>query len=115
MNTNRNGIAMAQTILQQIQELDRQKAALLSGAKEEALTKVEDALLELNALGFNYVVTEKGGSAARTGTRAKSDGPCPICEFRTDPVHDGRRHRSQGASKRAFNAAELKELGLAKV
>ena len=106
---------MAQTILQQIQELDRQKEALLSGAKDEALKKVEDALSELNALGFNYVITQKGSSAARIGTRTKADGPCPICEFKTDPVHDGRRHRSQGANKRPFNAAELKELGYSKV
>lgn len=106
---------MTQTILQQIQELDRQKEALLSGAKDEALKKVEDALSELNALGFNYVVTEKGGARARTVTRVSKGGPCPICEFETEPAHDGRRHRSQGTNKRPFNAGELKELGISKV
>ena len=106
---------MAQTILDQLKELDRQKEALLSGAKKEALKKVEDALSELNALGFNYVVTEKGAARARTGTRASKGGPCPICKFETDPAHDGRRHRSQGTSKKPLTDTELNNLGYLKV
>jgi hypothetical protein len=62
------------SVLEQIKKLedqkralDDQKAQLLKQAKQEALGKVNDAVKELNALGFAYSVVE--GEKASTGTR----------------------------------------------
>lgn len=44
---------------------------------------------------------------------ANPDRPCPICEFKTTPPHDARRHRGQ-SEKRPFTAAELTGMGMTK-
>jgi hypothetical protein len=108
---------VARSILERIQDLERQKQALLSDAKKEALAKVEAAVAELNALGFNYVLSEAPGTSSsgnRVGTRGRTNRPCPICKFKTAPPHDGRRHRSQGGNKKPFTVGELQKLGYEK-
>ncbi len=64
------------SVLDQMKELEAQqkaledkKAALLKEAKEEALNKVKAALAELNALGFNYNISEGSTTTRRTGVR----------------------------------------------
>ena len=109
------------SILEKLKALDTQRAQLLEGAKKEALDKAEKAVAELNELGFDYSLVE-GASPAKAPRRAASqapkrqarDLPCPICNFKTTPHHDGRMHRSQ-KTKRPFSVEELLEKGLTKV
>jgi hypothetical protein len=109
------------SVLDELKALDEKRAQLLDDAKKEALDKAEKAVAELNELGFNYRLVE-GASTARAprkaGTdapkRQASDLPCPICEFKTTPHHDGRMHRSQ-KTKKPFVVEELMEKGLTKI
>jgi hypothetical protein len=116
------------SVLEKLKDLDAQRAQLLEGAKKEALDNAEKAVAELNELGFHYTLT--GGASASTSTtsparaprktasqapkRQVRDVPCPICEFKTTPHHDGRMHRSQ-KTKKPFTVEELMERHLAKV
>lgn len=121
------GNPMAKTLIEQMQELEAEyakiaakKAELMEGAKKEALAKVEAAIEELNALGYNYRLNQLGDKPAKSSgsgqkaPRKVSDGPCPICNFKTAPHHDRRAHRSQ-AEKKPFTAEELTSLGYTKV
>ena len=109
------------TVLEKLKALDAQRAQLLEGAKKEALDKAEKAVAELNELGFHYSLVD-GAPTARAPRRAPAQGskrqardlPCPICNFKTTPHHDGRMHRSQ-KSKKPFTVEELMEKGLTKV
>lgn len=109
------------SVLEKLQALDAQRAKLLEDAKKEALDKAEKAVAELNELGFSYRLVE-GASTARAPRKAGAEAPkrqtrdlpCPICEFKTDPHHDGRAHRSQ-KTKKPFTVEELMERHLAKV
>jgi hypothetical protein len=109
------------SVLEELKALDAQRAQLLEGAKKEALDKVERALAELNELGFDYTLVE-GASTARAPRKAASqapkrqarDLPCPICNFKTTPHHDGRMHRAQ-KTRKPFTVEELMEKGLTKV
>ena len=114
------------TVLEKLKALDAQRAQLLDAAKQEALESAEKAVAELNELGFHYSLVE--GATASTALPARAprkavahaakrqarDIPCPICQFRTTPHHDGRMHRKQ-TTKRPFNVEELMEKHLAKV
>lgn len=112
------------TVLEKLKALDAQRAQLLEGAKKEALDKAEKAVAELNDLGFHYSLTEGATTPSparaprRAGTQAPKrqarDLPCPICEFKTTPHHDGRMHRSQ-KTKKPFTVEELMDRHLAKV
>jgi hypothetical protein len=110
--------------LEKIKALDAQRAQLLDDAMKEALENAEKAVADLNELGFHYTLTEGASAAslARAPRKAASqapkrqarDLPCPICEFKTTPHHDGRMHRSQ-KSKKPFTVEELMERGLSRV
>jgi hypothetical protein len=105
--------------LERIRKLDQERSELIDAAKAEALRVAQEAVANLNALGFPYVLTEggapkKSSKAAAVKTRSSSEGPCPVCNFQTDPVHDGRAHRGQ-KKKTPFTKAELEERGMAKV
>lgn len=105
-------------VLDQLKELDRQREKLIESAKSAALKKANDAVAELNELGFNYRLAEgparASGDGARKGTRTVKDEACPICNFKTTPPHDRRAHRTQ-EPKKPFTDAELKERGYARV
>lgn len=77
------------------------------------------AIAALNALRFNYALTEgaplRRRLVTRGGARQVRDAPCPVCKFKTQPPHDARKHRGQGKRKRAFTSSQLNEMGLAKV
>jgi hypothetical protein len=64
----------------------------------------------LKELGFRGRTKVK---ESREGTPPKEE-PCPICNFRTDPPHNGRSHRGQ-TKKRPFTTEELEKKGLTKV
>jgi hypothetical protein len=108
------------TVLEKLKALDAQRAQLLDGAKKEALDNAERAVAELNELGFHYTLTEglsaqaPRKTASQAPKRQKKDVPCPICNFKTDPAHDGRMHRKQKA-KKPFTVEELMERHLTKV
>jgi single-stranded DNA-specific DHH superfamily exonuclease len=108
------------TVLEQIKKLDEQRSKLLESAKAEALKKAEEAVAELNEIGFTYRLVEgDGASPKKKGSRAGAGTvdpakPCSVCNFLTTPNHDARKHRSQGESKKAFTAKELEAFGLKK-
>ena len=108
---------MANTALDQIKKLDDQRHKLRDHARQEALAKAHEALEDLNALGFTYVIAEGRSKAKgqRKSVREKKDAPCPICDFKTSPPHDGRRHRSQGNKKQPFTNQELAANGYSKI
>ena len=109
---------MARSAVEQIRELDQQRAKLIAAAKSEAIKKVDRALQELNQLGFNYRIVADGhrmpiGRKARAGRKRGriSKVACKICKFRTVPPHDARTHRGQ-SKKAPFTSKELAERGL---
>jgi hypothetical protein len=101
-----------------IKELDAERTKLIDGAKKEALARAQQAVADLNALGFAYSLQVSVGRKAAGGKgsgQIQAEKPCKICGFRTRPPHDARKHRFSKAKKRAFNAKELTDLGLRKV
>jgi hypothetical protein len=101
---------------QRIKELDDERAKIFDQARQEALEKAEAAVAQLNGLGLTYRLVNGAEKRAKgaSPTRRMKAVACPICEFQTDPPHDGRTHRNQ-KKKAPFSAAELKEKGLTKV
>lgn len=124
---------MAISFIDEMKKLEKEEAALAEkkarlreSAKTEAMKKVEEAIADLNALGFNYRITDVSSRVTRSPSKSKGPGTgkgamaadkvCPICEFRTEPPHDARRHRHQPeGQKKPFNAEELAQLGLKRV
>jgi hypothetical protein len=114
-------VAKEPTTIQQIQKLDQVRARLVETAKADALTRAQEAVDELTALGFEYELTEIGkehkparkarATAARTKIDHRPRGTCPICEYATSPPHDKRSHRMQ-TKKKPFTDAELSERGM---
>jgi hypothetical protein len=115
-------VAEKLSALQQIKKLDEERAKILESAKTDALTRAEEAINELAALGFEYELIEPARDVARkTRTARKASVPdhhpkraCPICEYATKPPHDKRSHRSQ-QKKRPFTAEELDQRSLVRV
>jgi hypothetical protein len=108
------------SILEQLKQLDQQRQKLLDGARDEALNTANAAIRDLNELGFRYRLVEGDEPATkRTGgkgkTRQKTE-VCSICNFATEPPHDGRHkaHREQGDKKKPFTDKQLEEFGLTK-
>lgn len=106
-----------QSAMQRLKELEEERSSLLESVKAEALDRANESIAALNALGFSYQLVQNGagggrgrskaGEGSRQGTRqVNAERPCPICQFRTEPPHDARKHRSQ-APKRPFTAEEL--------
>jgi hypothetical protein len=109
-------------LIEQLKALDEQREKLIEDAKRSALDRAHKAISELNELGFTYSLSAAGRSpvpkapkksAAQAGHKRRlKDVDCPICHYKTSPMHDGRSHRGQ-STKRPFTAAELAEKGLA--
>jgi hypothetical protein len=100
------------TPVQKLARLDAERAEILASAKADALQKANEAVDELNALGFHYLLCEEGEKPSKKGE--PSDAACPICLYKTTPVHDRRSHKKQ-AIKAPFTDEELKQKGLIKV
>ncbi len=110
---------MTHTAIEKIKELDEQKSALADEAKQEAMRQAEAAIEVLNALGYRYAITEEGNGTKKNGSRRGTrkpnpDKPCPVCQFKTDPPHDGRHHRNQ-TIKAPFTPEELASKGMTRV
>lgn len=61
--------APRKTALDRIKALEEERAKLINEAKTEALKKAEDAIKELNDLGFNYRLTQGDAPSRATGAR----------------------------------------------
>jgi hypothetical protein len=115
------GAEMQRSAIEEIKELKAQFESKAEQAKAEALDEASEAIGVLRELGLNNdtILKELGfrGRAkvkeSREGSAPK-DEPCAICNFRTDPPHDGRSHRGQ-TKKRALTAEELEKKGLTKI
>jgi hypothetical protein len=116
MNFEELTMAEKLSALQQIKKLDEERAKLLESAKKDALAKATEAIEELNALGFEYELTEFAKENARVARKAggrkaidhSPKGACPICEYATNPPHDKRSHRAQ-TKKKPFTDTELEQ------
>lgn len=110
--------AKTMTVLEQLKKLEEQRATLLEGAKKEALAKAEAAVADLNAIGFDYRLVEgdeEPEAKKKIITRHRDPNePCSVCGYCTNPPHDARKHRSQGAAKKPFTDRQLAELSLTK-
>lgn len=108
------------SVLEQLQELEGRRKKLIEGAKVELVATAEAAVQELNELGFQYQLVEKGAKgSSKSGKQTRQrdpDKPCGVCGFATDPGHDGRAHKNkQEAGKfKPFTAKELETYGYTK-
>jgi hypothetical protein len=118
-------LIMQKSVIEEIKELKAQLESKTEEAQSEALQNAREAIDFLRELGIdNDTILKELGFRARSktprekvkanGNTAPGDEPCTICNFRTDPPHDGRSHRGQ-AKKKPFTAEELEEKGLTKV
>jgi hypothetical protein len=112
---------MQKSAIEEIKELKAQLESKTEKAKAEALNRASDAISFLRELGMdNDTILKDLGFRGRGKAKesregaAPKDEPCPICNFRTDPPHDGRTHRGQ-TKKKPFTAEELEMKGLTKV
>jgi hypothetical protein len=112
---------MQKSAIEEIKELKAQLESKTERAKAEAFDKASEAIGFLRELAMdNVTILKELGLRGRAKTQesregsAPKDEPCSICNFRTDPRHDGRSHRGQ-TKKRPFTADELEKMGLTKV
>jgi hypothetical protein len=115
---------MQKSVIEEIKELKAQIESKTERAKTEALEKAKEGISVLQDLGIDNdtILKELGfrgrntpkAAKAKEGRTGAKDEPCPICNFKTDPPHDGRSHRGQ-SKKRPLSAEELEQKGLTKV
>jgi hypothetical protein len=115
------GADMQKSAFEEIKELKAQLERKTERAKAEALDKASEAIGVLRGLGIdNDTILKELGFRGRTNAQESREGKppkeemCPICNFRTDPPHDGRSHRGQ-TKKRPLTAEELEQKSLTKV
>jgi hypothetical protein len=115
------GRNMQKSAIEEIKELKAQLESKTEQAKTQTLDRANEAIGFLRELGIDNdtILKELGfrGRAKDRGSREATppkEEPCPICNFRTDPPHDGRSHRGQ-AKTRPLTAEELEKKGLTKV
>lgn len=70
----------------QIAELQAQKQKLIDDEKKNALKKVEDAIKELNALGFNYQLVDGTKKTKTTRTRRSGVRDSVLAEIKKHPT-----------------------------
>ena len=118
--TNGSAVDQLAQLEKQRAQLDAQRDKILDTVRSDLMAEADKVIAELAKIGFNYRLVEAGaprtGSSpgSRTGTRTAKDAPCPVCNFKTTPLHDGRTHRTQ-KEKRPFTSEELAAKGLTKV
>ena len=68
-------------VLEELKALDEQRAKILIKAKLAALQKAEDAIAELNRLGFHYSLIENVGTEMAKGSRnERPQASAPLTE-----------------------------------
>jgi hypothetical protein len=112
------GKGMQKSAIEEIKELKAQLATKTEQAKTEALKNATAAINALRELGIDINVILKD-LELKSDTKAKAKEKhkvmsCRICNFKTDPPHDGRTHRGQ-TKKKPLTAGELEKKGLTKV
>jgi hypothetical protein len=111
---------MQKSAIEEINELKARLESMAEQAKADALDKASEAIGVLRELGLdNDRILKELGFRGRASRESREAAPpkeelCPICNFRTDPPHDGRSHRGQ-TKKRPLTAEELEKKGLTKV
>jgi hypothetical protein len=100
------------TAVQRLAKLDAERAEILASAKADALQKANEAVEELNALGFHYHLYDEDEKPNATTKGMPADAPCVICGFKTEKPHDKRAHKKHPG---AFTDEELKQRGYVKV
>ncbi len=61
-------------VLDQLKELESQKAKLVNAAKSDALKRAKSAVAELNSLGFSYRLVDDEAPKKATNKAAKASG-----------------------------------------
>jgi hypothetical protein len=118
---------MQKSVIDEIKELKAELQSKTEQAKTEALETAREAIDFLRELGIDddTILKDLGFRArgapkapktpkAKDGRKGPKDEPCPVCNFQTEPLHDGRSHRGQN-KKKPLTAEELEEKGLTKV
>ena len=106
-----------QSAVEKYQKLKAEADKFLTDAVAEARQKADEAIADLNALGAGTYSLVDGGKKAKGPSKQRQvkDELCVVCNFKTAPPHDGRKHRSQGKDKKPFTAKELADMGMSKV
>lgn len=110
-------VAKQPTVLEKLRDLDEQRQALAEEARTEAMQQAEEAIEILNSLnGPQYYLASGATKKASVPKKQREmkGGPCPICDYETNPPHDRRAHRSQ-EPKEPFTVDELEERGMERV
>lgn len=101
----------------ELMRLTQRLVAKLDAAQRQRRRLV--GLLQHQIASFNLTLGELAHASKAVTIVDRSPPPrkgkCPICKFATQPPHDGRKHSSQGKTKRAFSKNELKLLRLTRV
>jgi hypothetical protein len=112
---------MQKSVIEEIKELKARIESMTEQAKAEALDKASEAIAFLRMLGLdNDTILKELDFRGRTKVKESREGTppkeesCPICNFQTDPPHDGRSHRGQ-SKKKPFTTEELEEKELTKL
>jgi hypothetical protein len=113
---------MQKSAIEEVKELKAQLESKTEQAKTQTLDRANEAIGFLRELGIdNDTILKELGFRGRAKAQESREGsppeeyvPCSICNFRTDPPHDGRSHRGQ-TKKRSLTAEELQEKGLTKI
>lgn len=105
-------------LINEIRELELQRNRLAEEAKEELMETVAQAIEALASLGYEFsLVSEKKNKPGASGRNTRKVGQgknCSICQFKTEPAHDARQHKSQ-SPKMPFTQEELEEKGLRRI
>jgi hypothetical protein len=78
-------------VLEELKALDEQRAKILTKAKLAALEKAEDAIAELNRLGFHYSLIENAD--IEMTKRSRNERPQASAPFTEADVKDKGRAR----------------------
>jgi hypothetical protein len=105
----------------EIEERNKQLESKTERAKKEAVERARDAIGVLRELGIDVdTILEDLGFSDGAQTHETRPGKlpkkatCSICNFQTNPAHDGRAHHGQ-SKKKPLTAKELEKKGLTKV
>ena len=92
-------------------KMDSMRHLVVSQMREQLQKQMATFNLTAADLGFGSPTKASKKASGATGQRQMKGGPCKVCEYETDPVHDARAHRSQGDDKKPFTVSELEERG----
>src|SRR4051812_15431982 len=88
---------VAQSAAEQYRKALEAAEAIKQTAVDELKKSINAQIEELNGFGFDFRLSEGGKPAKKAATTRKRSEICSICNFATNPPHDGRLkfHRDQ--------------------